>query len=213
MNVTIAEEVLLIAHTDQEGKSLVSTTQLGLTLAGAVLAELALNGRVELSKKRVTLKDRSPLGDPELDAVLGRVAEDGKDRTPSSWVQKIQSDKLRTRLLTRLADAGVLTEQSGKVLGIFPTTRWPEADGSIEAEVRARVGDALDGAEPSPRTAVLISLLHSTGLIRKAFPGAAKRRVKEIVEGEWAGEAVAKTIAGINAAVIVTVTTVTTATT
>ncbi|MER7618722.1 GPP34 family phosphoprotein, partial [Nonomuraea wenchangensis] len=31
------------------------------------------------------------------------------------------------RLLTRLAEAGVLTEQRSKVLGIFPVTRWPEA--------------------------------------------------------------------------------------
>jgi hypothetical protein len=206
MNVTIAEEVLLIAYTAEEGKSLVSTTQLGLALAGAVLAELALNDRVELSKKRVTLKDPSPVGDPELDAVLGRVAEDGKGRAPSWWLQKIQSDKLRTRLLTRLADAGVLTEQSAKVLGVFPTTRWPEADGSVEAEIRSRVANALEGAEPSPRTAVLISLLNSTGLVRKAFPGTPKQRVKEITEGERAGEAVAKLIAGINAAVAVVVT-------
>ncbi|MFI6324683.1 GPP34 family phosphoprotein [Nonomuraea sp. NPDC050556] len=203
MNVTIAEEVLLLAHSEDEGKQLIGSNELDAALGGAILAELALAGRIEFSAKKVRLTDAAPVGEQELDATLARIAEDGKERKPEWWVGKLHSSKLRKRLLTHLADTGVLSEQRGKVLGIFPTTRWPEADGRVEGEVRERVASALGGADPSERTAVLIAVLHAAKLDRKAFPEASKERIKEITEGGWAGEAVAKTIASINAAIAV----------
>ncbi|MEU6788229.1 GPP34 family phosphoprotein [Nonomuraea angiospora] len=206
MTVTIAEDLLLLAHHDEKGTQLVAGTQLDPALAGALLAELAVNGRLELSAKKVTVKDPSPLGDSELDATLARIAEEGKERKPAWWVQRLQSAKLRRRLLTRLAESGVLTEQRGKVLGIFPTTRWPEADPDVEAAVRDRVTSALAGADPDARTAVLIAIAHAAKLDRKAFPEASGQRVKEIAEGAWAADAVAQTIAAINAVMITTIT-------
>ncbi|NUP02633.1 MAG: GPP34 family phosphoprotein [Nonomuraea sp.] len=201
MTVTIAEELLLLAYSEAEGKQLIGAMQLDPALGGAILAELAVAGRVELTGDKVTLKDPTPLGDDELDATLARIAEDGKARKPAWWVQRLQSGKLRRRLLTRLAESGVLAEERGKVLGIFPTTRWPEADPRVEADVRERVSAALAGAEPDMRTAVLIAITHAAKLDRKTFPDADRQRVKEIAKGEWAGEAVAKTIASINAAI------------
>lgn len=206
MSVTIAEELLLLAYSEEEGKQLIGATQLDPALGGAILAELAVNERVALSGKKVSVENATPLGDDELDAALTRIAEEGKERKPDWWVQKLHSTKLRRRLLTRLAEAGVLTEERGRVLGIFPTTRWPEADGRVEAEVRQRVGDVLAGAEPDARTAVLIAVMYAAKLDRKAFPGASRERVKEIAEGEWAGDAVAKTIAAINSVIMIAAT-------
>ncbi|SEG77324.1 Golgi phosphoprotein 3 (GPP34) [Nonomuraea solani] len=206
MRVTIAEELLLLAHNEKEGRQLINSIQLDPALAGAILAELAVNGRVELTEKKLTVKDPTPLGDAELDATLARIVADGKDRTPSWWVQRLQSHKLRHRLLERLADAGVLTEERGKVLGIFPTRRWPEAQPGVEADIRERISAVLAGAEPDPRTGVLIAITKVVGLTRKIFPNASKERVKEITEGAWAAEAVAKTIAAINAGVVITTT-------
>ncbi|MFD1547624.1 GOLPH3/VPS74 family protein [Nonomuraea guangzhouensis] len=203
MSVTIAEELLLLAYSEEEGKQLISATQLDPALGGAILAELAVNERVALSGKKVSVVSATPLGDDELDATLARIAAEGKERRPDWWVQRLHSTKLRRRLLTRLAESGVLTEERGKVLGVFPTTRWPEADGRVEAEVRQRVGDVLAGAEPDARTAVLIAVMYAAKLDRKAFPGASRKRVKEIAEGEWAGDAVAKTIAAINSVVVI----------
>ncbi|MEV4014450.1 GPP34 family phosphoprotein [Nonomuraea angiospora] len=208
MTVTIAEELLLLAYNDEKGTQLVAGTQLDPALAGALLAELAVNGRLELSDKKVTVKDLSPLGDSELDATLARIAEEGKERKPAWWVQRLQSAKLRKRLLTRLAESGVLTEQRGKVLGVFPTTRWPEASPDVEAAVRDRVAGALAGADPDARTAVLIAIAHAAKLDRKAFPEASKQRVKEIAEGAWTADAVAQTIAAIHAATAVIAATV-----
>jgi hypothetical protein len=206
MTVTIAEELLLLAYSEEEGKQLISATQLDPALAGAIIAELAVAERVELSDQKLTLTSPAPLGDDELDATLARIAAEGKARKPAWWVQRLQSGKLRRRLLTRLAESGVLAEERGKILGVFPTTRWPEADPSVEANVRERVSSALGGADPDARTAILIAIMHAAKLDRKAFPGASKERIKEIAEGAWAADAVAKTIAAINSAMTAAIT-------
>ncbi|GAT69045.1 protease [Planomonospora sphaerica] len=199
---TIAEEVLLLAHEETEGKPLVGATQLDSALGGALLAELAVNGRIDLDGKKVTVRDATPLGDEELDATLARIAGEAKERKPDWWVYRLSSAKLRKRLLTGLAERGVLNEEHRKVLGIFPVARYPERDPRVEREIRERVRSVLDGADPDERVAVLIAVLHAAKIDRKAFPGVRKERVKEIVESEWVGRAVAKTIDSINAAIV-----------
>ncbi|GLW09805.1 hypothetical protein Misp01_49340 [Microtetraspora sp. NBRC 13810] len=202
MDLNIAEELLLLAHTESDGRRLIDVTRLDLALGGALLAELAVRGRVELAGKQVAVLDRSPLGDEELDAALTMIAERGRAQKPEWWVNKLKSAKLRERLLGRLAAQGVLGEEHVKVLGLFPAVRYPERDGGYEREVRQRVQSALDGSDPDARISVLIAIMHACSLDRKAFPGADKKRVKEISQGEWAGQAVAKIISAVNAAVI-----------
>lgn len=211
MTLTIADEVLLLAYREDTGKPIVGSVELDCALAGAVLAELAVRRRIDLADKKVVLTDPTPVGEEELDATLARVAGEVKPRKADWWVGKLRTGKLRKRLLTRLAARGVLSEQEGKVLGIFPTTRYPELDPSYERDVRQRVESVLAGAQPDERVAVLVAVIHAAKLDRKAFPHAPKGRVKEIAEGDWAGEAVRKTIASVHAAVAAGVTAATVA--
>ena len=64
----IAEDLLLLATDDGTGKSEISTMQLDPALAGAVLMELVVAGRVDLQgegrKAEVVVIDDTPLGDP-----------------------------------------------------------------------------------------------------------------------------------------------------
>ncbi|WP_433436065.1 GOLPH3/VPS74 family protein [Nonomuraea sp. CA-141351] len=198
MTVTIAEEVLLLAYSE-DGMPLITWTQLDPALAGAILAELAIRGRVELSDEKVTLKDASPLGDAELDAALARIASESTDGKPVWWIQQLRSAELRGRLLSRLAESGVLSEQREKAI-IFTTTRWPETDPSVKGEVRDRVHSVLAGADPDARTAALIAIAHAAKLDRRVFPEASEQRINEIVTGAWAGDAVARTVISLQAA-------------
>ncbi|GAA3079181.1 GOLPH3/VPS74 family protein [Streptosporangium carneum] len=198
----IAEEVLLLAYSEAEGRQLVSSAELDAALGGSLLAELAVNGRIDLADKKVTVLDPTPLGEEELDATLARIAAEPKERKPDWWVHRLHSAKLRKRLLSGLAERGVLGEEQRKILSVFPSTRYPERDPSVEQGVRERVEAVLAGADPDERTAVLIAVLHAAKIDRKAFPGASKERIKEITEGNWAGDAVAKTIAAVNAAIM-----------
>ncbi|MEU6412614.1 GPP34 family phosphoprotein [Microbispora sp. NPDC046933] len=214
MTLTIAEEVLLLAYREDTGKPVIGPVELDCALAGALLAELAVRGRVDLDGAKVVPVDRTPVGEEELDATLTRIAEEERGpRKADWWVGRLRAGGLRKRLLTRLAARGVLSEQAGKILGIFPTTRYPELDPSHEQGVRERVQNVLAGAEPDERTAVLIAVMHAARLDRKAFPDAPKGRIKEIAEGQWTAEAVRRTISSIHAAVAAATTAATVAAT
>lgn len=205
----LPEELALLAHHDTSGKR-DPWAQLDLGLAGAVLLELALAGRVDVRDGKVLVLDPTPTGNGPVDAGLARIAADAKQRKPQAWVEKLQKG-LRAEVLDGLVHDGVLDRQETKILGLFPSKRFPETDDGPEREVRARLDDAvLRGATPERRTAALVSLVKASGLRKVCFPDgdrkAIERRMTEIAEGEWAGEAVQKAVDAVTAAMLVAVT-------
>jgi hypothetical protein len=93
-----------------------------------------------------------------------------------------------------LVARGVLAEQGHKVLGLFPTTAWPEVDPAPERALRQRLtGVLVQGAAPDPQTALLISLLSPLGLVRglvdKEYRKGAETRAKEIARESATAEA------------------------
>ncbi|KHL18304.1 Golgi phosphoprotein 3 GPP34 [Mumia flava] len=218
----IAEDLLLLAYDDESGKAQSDAYHLDYRLAGALLIELALDGRVDVVREdgpvvaesggtrvkagRVVVVDAAPTGSAVLDDALVRVAE--KPRKPKDLISPLGKG-LRDRLLADLAERGVLRREELRVRGIFPTTRWPAEDSSHEVRVREEcVAVLLDGAEPSPRTAALISVA-GEGSVAHLVPRdqrkAAKARAEEIAESSWAGDAVKKAVDEITAAVMVAV--------
>lgn len=207
--LTLAEELLLLAYEEETGRRIADGTSLGVGVAGSLVADLALAERVDLDGKRVTVLDSGPVGDPDLDEALARMAAEPKPRKPEWWIehlgkQKKDGERLPQRLLDRLVERGILRAAPHRVLGLFPTTRYAELDGSAEREIRARLYDAFNGATPTPRTAALVALMDACDLARKVFPELdkklLKRRAKEITDGEWAGAATRKVIQNIQAA-------------
>ncbi len=118
---------------------------------------------------------------------------------------------LRRRLYTRLAEQGILREESGKVLGVFPTHKWPTTDAAHEGSVRMLLTHALRvGATDDPRVGALVALLHALKVVQKVVDPddvgitkpEMKANAKAIAEGNWGSEAVRKAIDEMMAAVI-----------
>ena len=209
----IAEELLLLCLDAGSGRSRVGSYRLDPALAGALLAELALLGRVGVTaegtgwaarpqRRRITVPDRRPTGDPELDRALEALAAD-EGRPVKDFVTSFSSRRLsrglRPRLLDRLAAAGVLDRRRGTVLGLFPSTTWPERDRRVEDEVRGRLHAALVvGVTPTPRTAALVGLLHAAGAVTRTVDAADRRaaraRARTIGDGDWVAKAVKRAI-------------------
>jgi hypothetical protein len=215
----IAEDLLLLAYDDETGRPTGDRSQLDYRLAGALLVQLAVEGRVDVAPTDLArpdgsrikagstvVRDGSPTRHPVLDRALAVVAE--KPRAPKDLVAPL-SKGLRDALLTGLAERGVLRRESGKVLGIFPTTSWPTADATHEQHLRARCRDVLLGSRvPDDRTAALIAVAHGSGLVRglvaKADRSRAEARAKELAEQSWASGAVRKAVDEMVAAVVLT---------
>ena len=223
----LAEDLLLLVTDDASGRLSAPAEKVDAGLGGANLVELTLRDKVDLTGEqdpgkpgRIIVRDPSPSGDAVLDAALEvLLARQGK--RPAAVIGPL-SKNLRWRLYERLASRGVVRAERGRVFGVFPVRRWPADDASEEAEVRRLMAQALvQQVAPDTRTAALIALVHAVGYVDKIVDarqhGLSKRelraRAKKIAEGNWASEAVRKAIEEMMAAVMVTITAATVATT
>lgn len=214
----LAEDMLLLLTDDESGKLEVDTTRLDLALAGAVVLDLVELGRLDVTgpgeqvkEGRLVVRDASLTEHPVLDTALARI----EGRHPEKPAQALRhlTRGLRTSVYQGLEARGVLHHERGRILGIVPTRQWPAVDSAHEEEVRRGLHDVLVvGRQPTPREALLVSLLHAVDRVPKVVEasGADKRQVrargKSIAEGEFAGEAVRRAIDSVNAAVIASVT-------
>ncbi|MGH8868783.1 MAG: GOLPH3/VPS74 family protein [Actinomycetes bacterium] len=212
----IAEDLLLLVTDDATGKPIVGSTELEHALAGGVLLELAMSGRVDVEKgkafgrgDRIVVVDGSRTGDSVLDDALSRIGAKPW-RKPASVVRALRKG-LRTRLYERLADHGILRMEQGRVLGLFPRTRWPAVDSAPERQLRQALHDVLVvGVEPQPRIGAIVSLLYAIKAVPRVFGSRENNtvvmaRAKAIAEGAWAAAAVRQAVEAVNAATLAAV--------
>ncbi|MFJ4671243.1 GOLPH3/VPS74 family protein [Kitasatospora purpeofusca] len=217
MHVTLAEEIMLLSLDDDSGQAK-DRWAVGWIVAAGLLLELALAERIRVDGGRVEVADSSPTGDALLDARLESLAAwagSTRSATVAAWLRKDQARSVEATLQS-LRGRGIVTEERHRVLGLFPVRRFPEADGTVERELRERLDRVvLEGAEPDLRTAGLIGLLHGARLYRLAFPGEQGKRVEPrmaaLAEGQWAADAVQETIRATQVAILAATTAATVA--
>ncbi len=206
--MNLLDELVLLAY-DDEGRRIIDGGSLDYALAGALLVELALAERVGVENGRVVVLNTTPVDDGGLvTQALNRISADGRDRKPGHWVRKL-SQGVRQPVLDHLVAAEVLRVVHSRVMIVFPRTRYPAVHGVepiAETEARGRMRAALEGTGPvEPRTGALCALVAATGSERKIFPEMDRKllraRLEEISEGEWAAEAVHRTIRDVQMAV------------
>ncbi|MFI5958579.1 GPP34 family phosphoprotein [Cryptosporangium sp. NPDC051539] len=213
--IPLPDELLLLGYDDAAGKPLISATSLDLGLAGAVLVELTLAGRIGVEGKKVRVVDPAPVDDPIAEAALDKIRASNKPRSAQHWVQTLRSG-LREQILDRLVETGVVEREESRVLGLFRRVRYPALNPAPETAAHGRLDAAIRTNDLSGRhTAALASLVRAIDLGPKLFPDLPARQVKnrlgEIAEGDWAGKAVKDAINAINAAMIAATTAATTA--
>lgn len=215
--VLIAEDLLLLLTDDATGKLVMSSTEVDVALGGAMLIELALMGRVGLTGPgagvragRLAVRERSPTSDPLLDGALAIVATK-QGKKPAAAVTAL-GKRLRPLLHQPLADRGILGNEKGHVLGIFPTQRWPAHDATHESSLRQQLAHALRMAgTDDPRVAALVSLLSALRAVHKVVDptalGLSKKdldaHAQRIAAGNWGSAAVRRAIDDMMAAVVV----------
>ncbi|MDD9206871.1 GPP34 family phosphoprotein [Georgenia sp. 10Sc9-8] len=210
----LAEDLVLLLLDDETG-SFTAGDALETGIGGALLAELALLGAVEVgggsrrrSKATVRAVPGAQTADPVLADALALVLQ--KDRTATSLVGRMGKGT-KGVLLERLVDRGMVERHEDKVLGLFPRTRWPAVDSAHEERVRAELVGVLAGERAGPRAGALIALLHAMGAAHKVLsvPGLSagdlRRRAKEIAEGDWAAQAVKDAVQAAQSAVATTI--------
>ncbi|MFG1704116.1 GPP34 family phosphoprotein [Nonomuraea sp. M3C6] len=188
--LTFAEELILLAHRETDGKQLIPNNVLNISLTAAELAELAALSKVELRGTELAVVDRQPVGDAELDAVLARMVKVGKALSPSRWLIVINPVRKRRHYLRRLSERGTFKAHKSRVLGLIPVERYGYDDPAPVREVTERLGQVIRGQKPDARTVTLLALAHRGGLLGRLFATGDDKRIEELIRDDWAGQAV-----------------------
>ncbi|AWB93782.1 GOLPH3/VPS74 family protein [Aeromicrobium chenweiae] len=199
--MSTAEDFLLLTTDPATGRSALGSSQSDAVMGGAFLIDLVAAGRLALVgqgwRARVSVVDRTPLGDPLLQGAFARV-QDRKAQTPQNMVARL-GRKGRQRTYDALIAKGAVSPRQERVLGLFPVTRHDVLAVGRRDELTARVrATLLHGQAPDAEIGPLIGLLSASSLTKvvvdKPDRALAKARAKAVAEGDWASEGVRKSI-------------------
>lgn len=204
--LNLAEELFLLALNDEKGTLHGAASYLPYGLAGALLAELALAGKIGLDKDRkLIILDATSSGDELLDDAMTYIAASKKPRKLTVWVNTLNNKKYRRRVATRLVQKGILQRQEKKYIWVIPYVAYPQQDASAKYWIKQHMRAMILAAEkPEPRGVILLSLVQACQMSGLVFTRderkMASRGIKALVKGEIFGEAVAQVIEEIEAA-------------
>ena len=170
----LAEETLLLLLNEESGYlEPIQGWNLACVLAGAVLADLALERRIDTDLEKLILVDASSTGDDLLDPVLAEIAQDATFQNAQYWVEKTaaRSEEILEQVLERLVAKDILTHHLGEFWSlsraVTSTGTYPSTDGIVRAEVKSRVyGTILEDTIPDPRDAIIIGLVNACDAFR-----------------------------------------------
>lgn len=213
MELTLAEELLLLGLDNQSGDILVSvSTSLPYGLAGAILLDLYLMERIEFANNSIIVKNSTDTGNEVLDEVLNLIKIKIENKGPKYWIRTINSsvEDLSDRLIEGLVKKGILKKEEKKILWIIPVDRFPTQDPLPEVHTRILVRSiVLENQEPNERTVALLSLIKATNLIDELFLKEERKQasniISEFISNENIGKAVADITEEISAIIITSV--------
>lgn len=224
MQLNLIEEFLLIALDDEKGQFVIDSTHLHHGFAGAILLEMALREKIDISSDIVKLIS----SEYEVEMAINKVIDQVKNSKPKKvkeWIQILakQAGELKEDTLLRLRNKGILRKEEHKILWIIPNNKYPTSDATPENKVRQRLSDVmLRGAKSEPHDIMLLSLINVSDLTKEAFRDkeeykVVKKKIKEVTQDIKISQSINKSIREIQAAIMVAmmsaivVTTVTTA--
>jgi golgi phosphoprotein 3 len=172
--LTIFEQLFLLAIHEEKGNVMPSLgTALGFGLSGAVIAELALQGRITIENNhRLVRLDSSPTGDNILDDALAEILASGNNRKITYWIRNIteKPKRFRERLSERLVTKGIVTEEDTIYAWVIPNPEFPEVNASGKYWLKTRLRQIIfTGQTPELRDLAFLCLVKSCGLTDLVF--------------------------------------------
>ncbi len=169
-NISIAEELVLLLLSEKTGYlDIVPGWELHCVMAGAVIAELTLLGRIDTDLDSLFLADPAPTNNELLDSILADIKESKETRNAQYWIERNarRSDEIISKSFESLEHRNILIEEAG---GFFGLNRSISRSGNYSSEgdlincleVNTRIRNVIFRDEiPDPRDAILVALMHA----------------------------------------------------
>ncbi len=160
--ISLTEELLLLTLEDSGGEfDSVPEIYLNCGVAGALLMDLSLRGRLDSDLSGVFVVDATPTGDAAIDRVLVAIAHEPEQLSTRQWISRLAHDapEMREAALAHLCARGVLREKDHAFLWVLNERRYPVVEGHERTEAKNRILALLYNDDiPTPEDVALISL-------------------------------------------------------
>ncbi len=171
---TLYEELLMLSIHEDKGMVIgISIERLKLGLVGAIMAELALMGKIRTSDThRLQLVDDSQASNEILDEAIGFFKNTKKEHKVGYWIDTLnkRTEKIRRRITGSLIQKGVLTQDDDRLHWAMPTPLQENLKASSKYWMIKRLrGIVLAQEEMQLRDIVLLSLVRACGLLDLIF--------------------------------------------
>ena len=165
----LTEEFVLLMLDEQSGYlGMVPDWDFSCVMAGAVIADLTLENRIDTDLDSLHLIDATPTGDPMLDPTLKEIGEEENTFSAQYWIERntSRSEDIVEMTLDRLCEKGILEFHSGGFWSLSKLVSrgktYPVTDGASQKEARTRIlGIILEDVIPTPHDVILIGLMHT----------------------------------------------------
>ncbi|HEY7301943.1 MAG TPA: GPP34 family phosphoprotein [Xanthobacteraceae bacterium] len=196
--LTLADEILVLMLRDDTGELKTECAKLApVAIAGGLLMELSVVGRIDTDLKSLFVVDSKPTGDDLLDYAIEEIAGEAKRRPSAWWIERLAGPgpDLLNKVLQRLVRAGVLLMDNRRYLWVFSRRAYPQNSGREEREAKSRLLSVINGDElPEPRDTLLLGLAQASGVLHTMLsPDEMRRsanRIAEVVALEEIGRSV-----------------------
>jgi golgi phosphoprotein 3 len=169
-HLTLADEIVVLMLRDDTGAIRSECDSVAnIAIAGGVLMELALLGRIDTDLTSLFIVDPKPVGDELLDSALQKIAAEPETRSSAWWIRVLglHSGDLSAKVLERLVQAGILRAEDRQFLWVFSRRAYPQNTGREEREAKTRLVSVMFNDDvPDARDTLLLGLAESTGVLK-----------------------------------------------
>ena len=203
----VTEELLVLILDAESGgiQHSLPTHQQDALFAGAVLADLSLENRIDSDAERLFVIDPKPVGDYLLDPILLDIAGETETHDTAYWIGRTakHGSAIRKRALDRLIGRGILeSEANGLVFLsrlVARARRYPTLDGETREDVQSRVMKTLFSEDiPEPRDVIIIGLAAACGVFESILSreelGEVRERIDAICRLDLLGHTIRESI-------------------
>jgi len=172
--LALFEELFLLSMEEDRGRiASYAKKSLAYGLSGAMLAELALQGKVSVNEKnRLEPMGDELTGDAFLDEILEEIRASEKAHKLTYWVSQFSErpKKLRERVGDRLVETNVLSKEEKRFFRQPPSGEATQAAEPSKFEVKHRLrAMILANEESDPRSLALLNLAAASELLGLIF--------------------------------------------
>ena len=184
--LTTTDSILLLLENEDGVFFPTQSDTIKSVLAGAVLIDLSLAGRIDTDLESLIVLSDQPTDNVLMDSVLARLAQHRQTADTQHWIETLASDptlSIAELALASLEQSAVVKRKEKTLFRRFRRQAYPTVDFDSKEKVRARIQKVVRSDDiPDPSDAATACLAQACGLFSEIFSGAEIKQRRSRIE-------------------------------